>query len=167
MSLAIQKLQSGRVNQRRLRTLATKLLRSEGCSLRCQISLVLAGDAFVQDLNRRYRGQDTPTDVLSFPQEEPCAAPDAATPHAPGAPRVLGDVVISLTTAQRQAGASGASLQSEVEMLLAHGILHLLGYDHDNPSDEAQMWARQQAVLTAMDSTAGAPRSSRKEGAGG
>jgi probable rRNA maturation factor len=82
-------------------------------------------------LNQRYRGIATSTDVLSFPMRE--------GPFASLSPNLLGDVVISVETADRQAAAAGRSLRDELVALLIHGILHLLGYDHQTPSEAKRM----------------------------
>ncbi|HVR45890.1 MAG TPA: rRNA maturation RNase YbeY [Candidatus Binatia bacterium] len=85
------------------------------------LSLRLVGDAAIRKLNREYRGKDCATDVLSFSLEEP--------PQRP-AERLLGDVVISVDTARRQAREYDATLQCEIYRLLIHGVLHLMGHDH-------------------------------------
>jgi probable rRNA maturation factor len=96
-----------------------------------ELSIVLCDDAFIRSLNRDYRGLDEPTDVLSFPQDDG-AANDAA-------PAILGDVVISLETAGRQARARRCTLVDEATALLVHGVLHLVGYDHEAPKEAAEM----------------------------
>lgn len=97
-------------------------LRSAGVSPRgVEVSVLLTDDAAIAALNAQYRGKDGPTDVLSFSQD--------AEFHAPGAPRLLGDIVISLDTAARQAANQGHTLDAEVCWLAIHGTLHLLGYD--------------------------------------
>ena len=96
-------------------------------------------------MNRDYRGQDRPTDVLSFPQEEGPAMPLGMAEEE--IPHTLGDVIISVETAERQAGEHGWTLQDEVEALLVHGLLHLLGYDHETPSERAVMQERETALL--------------------
>lgn len=93
-------------------------------------------DPFIRDLNREYRGFDRPTDVLSFPQES-----------LPGGPDLLGDVVISVETALRQAKAQRHPLAREVAWLLCHGVLHLLGYDDETEEGLEQMRRRQQGAL--------------------
>lgn len=116
-----------------------------------EVSLSIVDDARIQALNREYRAQDRPTDVLSFP----LLAPDelAAPANRPGGregnepPLLLGDVVISLPRAQAQAEAYGHSLARELGFLAVHGTLHLLGYDHDTPEEEARMEAETEAVL--------------------
>ena len=108
-----------------------------------ELSVALVGDAEMHALNRDWRGKDAPTDVLAFALRE---GEDAAV-H----PDVLGDVVISLDTAARQAAARDATLADEVRVLLAHGILHLLGYDHErSPAEARRMFARQRALLRRL-----------------
>jgi probable rRNA maturation factor len=103
-----------------------------------ELSVVFCDDAFIHALNRDYRGMDRPTDVLSFPQEpSPCGA------------ELVGDVVISVETAQRQARAQHHSLRREAEWLLCHGLLHLLGYDDESEEDLERMQRRQEETLGA------------------
>ena len=94
---------------------------------------MLCDDAFIQELNREHRGKDKPTDVLSFPQEDPV---------------VLGDVVISLDTAARQAQSAGWSHLDEVTLLGIHAVLHLLGYDDETVEGAIEMRDRTAVVLS-------------------
>ena len=105
-----------------------------------ELSIVLTDDTMIQQLNQEYRGIDSSTDVLSFGQQELAG---------PG-PRVLGDLIISLQTAQRQADERGHALATEVRILLVHGLLHLLGYDHETPQERAEMAAAETALLAAL-----------------
>ncbi|MEB2310534.1 MAG: rRNA maturation RNase YbeY [Polyangiaceae bacterium] len=98
-----------------------------------ELSVLLTDDAHIQELNREHRGKDRPTDVLSFALDE------AELPVGAQGPRLLGDVVISLDTAARQARSRGRELLAEVRFLLAHGILHLIGYDHAEPEEKRRM----------------------------
>jgi len=100
--------------------------------VREQLSIALVSDREIRALNRRWREQDRPTDVLSFPLEERGA---------------LGDVVISLDTARRQAREGGWPLAAELRRLLAHGILHCRGYDHERPEDARRMAAAERRLL--------------------
>ena len=118
------------------------MLLAESCADSVEVSILLTNDAGITDLNREYRGIDTPTDVLSFSQVE---GEDVSA--APGEPVLLGDVVISVETAQRQAMERGCALEDEMEVLLAHGLLHLLGYDHADPKQEKLMFAKQEEIL--------------------
>ena len=95
-----------------------------------EVSVLLVGDKAMRTLNRHYRGKDRTTDVLSFPQRE--------GRFSRIQPQVLGDIVLSLPTAARQAKAAGESYYSEIERLLVHGYLHLLGYDHERSRAEAR-----------------------------
>ncbi|MSP57189.1 MAG: rRNA maturation RNase YbeY [Myxococcales bacterium] len=96
-----------------------------------ELSLVLCDDAFIHDLNRTWRGVDSATDVLSFAMGEG----DDADLH----PEMLGDIVLSMETAARQADEQGHPLEAEVRVLLVHGFLHLLGYDHIEEDDAVEM----------------------------
>ena len=114
--------------QRRQRIEAARLRRvlaNAGRTLRAsgEVSVVLAGDRLLRRLNRDYRGKDRPTDVLSFP--------------GAGGEEGLGDVVISVPTAQRQARRQGHTVLRELDILALHGFLHVLGYDHEN--DDGRM----------------------------
>lgn len=107
------------------------------------LSISLVGDAKIRTLNRTHRGKDRPTDVLSFPLDPP--------PAGTGAPeRLLGDVVISLDTAARQAAEYGASLENEVYRLLIHGTLHVLGHDHEEPGERAAMEAEERRLAAVI-----------------
>jgi len=107
-----------------------------------ELSIVLCDDAAIHALNKQWRGKDEPTDVLSFPQIEAGAVP------VPGG--VLGDVVISLETAARQADRLGHSLEVEVRRLLVHGALHLLGHDHVHGGRQAAKMKREEERLLAL-----------------
>jgi rRNA maturation RNase YbeY len=124
---------------RRLRRSACRLLRGLGLP-EAELSVVLVSDAEMRKLNRRWRGKDRPTDVLSFSQVEgPGPAPSG----------LLGDVVISVDTARRQAAERAAPLGREGERLLVHGLLHLLGYDHERSPAEARRMQRRERTLRA------------------
>ncbi len=121
-----------------------------------ELSVLLADDALVHELNLEHRGKDRPTDVLAFPLDE-----DAAPSGSP-APRLLGDVVISLDTAARQARSRRRELLAEVRFLLAHGLLHLIGYDHGNREEKRLMDAMtRRLVKAAATDAARRPRSGR------
>lgn len=108
-----------------------------------EISLVLANDRQIRELNESYRGIPAPTDVLSFPMGE--GGGWEPNPH------LLGDVVISLETASRQARDRGHSLEKEVCLLLIHGILHLLGYDHEGSAKKRRtMQAKERELLELL-----------------
>lgn len=131
------------IDLRLVRRTVSAILALVSESASTEISIVLLDDARIADLNGRYRQRPGPTDVLSFPQADP------DFPHIQ--PGLLGDVVISVETATRQAGARGCTLHQELCALLVHGILHLLGHDHEQgPAAARQMRTRERRVLTSL-----------------
>ena len=106
--------------------------------LRGQVSVLLTTDAGQRSLNRRFRGKNKPTDVLSFPADN----------TAPGAEKIAGDLSISVPTARRQAAQQEHSLATEIKVLILHGLLHLAGYDHE--TDEGQMARRELLLRTRL-----------------
>jgi probable rRNA maturation factor len=108
-----------------------------------ELSILLTGDDQIQNLNRVYRKKNRPTDVLAFAQREGS--------HAEHAGRLLGDVVVSIPTARRQAEAAGRDLSSELTMLLAHGLLHLLGWDHETARKDRRMRQETERLCSAAD----------------
>ena len=117
--------------------------------LDAELSVLLVDDATIRVLNRTHRGKDSPTDVLAFPVDEKPVR---------GAPRVLGDVVISLETALRQARSRKRPLYPEVRFLLAHGLLHLIGYDHATRIQKRRMDAAARRLVRAAGVPEGSPR---------
>ncbi len=112
-----------------------------------ELSLVLSGDSQIHQLNKMYRGKDRPTDVLAFPMREG----DFGRLHAGLPARLLGDVVLSIPTAKRQARAAGKGELGEMTMLVAHGLLHLLGWDHDTKAKERAMVAETEKLVRAAE----------------
>jgi len=121
------------VDTRGLKRRAAAILQTLGHE-RAELSVLLTNDAKIRELNYNYRNQDRPTDVLSFPQ-------DNAAVNESGL-RVLGDVVVSVETASRQAGGHRLNLDQELAFLLLHGVLHLLGHDHERSAAEARTMKR-------------------------
>ncbi len=114
------------------------------------VSVVVADDETLRDLNSRFRGFDEVTDVLSFGERDaPADESVPAFPEAPGEAPSLGEVVVSYPLAARQAGEHNVQVEEEVALLVAHGVLHLLGYDHAAPEDEAAMKALEVEALAA------------------
>jgi probable rRNA maturation factor len=116
-------------------------LAHESQPLDSELSIVLTDEARLQQLNRDYLGIDAPTDVLSFPASE--------TDPETGA-RYIGDILISMPRARAQAESAGHPLQWEVQLLVIHGILHLLGHDHAEPEEKARMWNAQAEILESL-----------------
>ena len=106
-----------------------------------EVSVVLTDDAAIQKLNRDWRGQDKPTNVLSFP----------AVQRAATAPALLGDIVIAYETVAREAAAEGKPFAHHVAHLAVHGFLHLLGYDHDSDAEADAMERLEARILARLD----------------
>ena len=111
-----------------------------------ELSILICDDSVIHQLNLKHREKDKPTDVLSFPQAEFLAPEQVAPGHHL---MLLGDVVISIDTAHRQAAGRGRPLIEEVRFLLAHGILHLVGYDHATPAEKTEMTKRTRQLVRA------------------
>lgn len=134
-----------------------------------EVSFVLTDDERVHQLNKVYRDKDRPTDVLAFAMQEGELAELAGA--------VLGDVIVSVPTARKQADERGVAVEDEVTMLLAHGLLHLLGWDHETPAEDRRMRAETERLCRAAGAPAAAlaaaktapgraatPRSGRSKG---
>jgi probable rRNA maturation factor len=111
-----------------------------------EITLVITTDEAVAELNKQYRDMEGPTDVLSFPAQDP--TPGFVT--APEMDAYLGDIIIALPFTRRQAVNLNRPLRDELRLLAVHGVLHLLGYDHADQAEETVMWARQEAILARL-----------------
>lgn len=120
----------------------TATFENQETPLEADLTIVVDGDERIRELNINYLGQDKPTDVLAFP----AGHIDPDTGHT-----YLGDIVISYPQAKTQAEAAGHLISSELCLLVVHGVLHLLGHDHDNPESRAIMWAAQQQILASLD----------------
>ena len=120
---------------------ARAALEHESESQDAELSIVLTDNEHLQELNLNYLGIDAPTDVLSFPASE--------TDPETGA-RYIGDILISIPRAQAQADAAGHPLESEVQLLVVHGVLHLLGHDHAQARQKAKMWKAQAEILKRL-----------------
>ena len=105
------------------------------------LTIVLADDAHLHELNRDYLGVDAPTDVLSFPASE--MDPQTGS-------RYIGDIIISVPYAAKGAAKAGHPVESELQLLVVHGVLHLLGHDHAEPKEKAKMWKAQAEVLKSL-----------------
>jgi probable rRNA maturation factor len=136
----------GRVDQGWVRRIAQNVLKAEGVAHPYEVSMVFTDSETVQQLNRDYRGMDEPTDVLAFymllqaeGDESFFLPPDDVTR--------LGEVIISYPQATEQAREQGNSPERELALLIVHGILHLLGYDHEEPEEEDEMRRREKELL--------------------
>ncbi|MFN0239109.1 MAG: rRNA maturation RNase YbeY [Aquificaceae bacterium] len=130
--------EKGKVKTQWVREILSRLLQAHGLK-NTEISVYLTGDQTIRLLNRDFRGRDKPTDVLSFIYDEPV-----------GRYRLLGEIVISLDTAQKQAEELGHSLEEEIKRLLVHGFVHLLGYDHELGEEEERKFTEMEEKLRAL-----------------
>jgi len=129
-------------------------LKAENIPETIELSLVITGQERIQELNRDYRGKDSPTDVLSFAmneQKEEAEEEPVAFIGPPDGLLHLGEVIISYPQALIQAQESGHSLHKELAALIVHGVLHILGYDHEKPEMEPAMKAREKAILGEIE----------------
>jgi probable rRNA maturation factor len=106
-----------------------------------EVSIVLSDDDHIRELNKHHRGIDKATNVLSFP---------AAPVNAPGAPRLLGDIVLAYETVAREAKDESKPFLNHAAHLVVHGVLHLLGFDHENDGDAEKMEAKERSILSAL-----------------
>lgn len=135
----------GEIDEEDLRCVAAEVLHQEGVKGEIELSLVITDDEAIRQLNRRFRGVDAPTDVLAFGAgaEERFVSP-------PDSPPYLGDVVISYQRAQAQAEEWGHPVAEELKLLVVHGILHLLGYDHQEEADAQKMREREKRLCETL-----------------
>jgi probable rRNA maturation factor len=131
--------QSQRLPQKWLEQVARKVMQAEGCHPETELSIVIGDDAWIQELNRTYLKKNRPTDVIAFPQDA-----------GPAGRPLLGDVAISAETAALQAAAHGHSLRRELALLLAHGILHLTGWDDKTTTQRQRMMSRVEELLETL-----------------
>jgi len=128
---------------RAARRAAEATLSSQGVGQRVELSITFVDDTVMRELNRRYRGENEPTDVLSFSMNEEMLEDG-------GKVLLLGDVIISLETAARWAESAGRDLTAELVQLTAHGTLHLLGFDHQNEKEAARMSVVEQKIVKSL-----------------
>lgn len=141
------------VDAQDIERLVAHVLGGEGIDEPAELSIWITGEAQLHELNRQYREVDNSTDVLSFGADG-----DAAFVAAPGQPRYLGDLAVSFPHVARQAEEYGHARQRELGYLVTHGILHLLGYDHEQNDDAAAMRGREESLLGALGITRDEPR---------
>ncbi len=125
----------GRISTKWIKNIVKKLLDQKGLD-RVEISVYITDDYLIRELNKNYRGKDKATDVLSFSIDEYV-----------GDYRLLGEIVISIDTARRQAKDMGHSLEDEIKRLLVHGFVHLLGYDHELGEEEEKIFRNMEESL--------------------
>ncbi|MCL5292207.1 MAG: rRNA maturation RNase YbeY [Actinobacteria bacterium] len=142
MAILLSNEQDIPVDEDLIRRVAEHALELEGASMEAELSVAFVGVDEMRRLNEEYRGVPEPTDVLSFAMED-----EVLTGRDFEEPRLIGDVVISPLIARLTAQEMGHSLEAEIGLLLVHGILHLLGYNHEKPEEAQQMEARERELL--------------------
>ena len=142
IAIVVQDPFQGIISDQVLCTAAEEVLRISGVSDSPSLSIRITDDVEMQDLNLRFRGIDKTTDVLSFGED--FTDPDLDS-------RYLGDVVISCPQAEKQANNLGHTALEELQLLVIHGVLHLLGYDHDTDDNKEIMWSLQKEVLDTLE----------------
>ena len=123
------------------------VLEHEKIDFPCELTVTFLNNSKIQKLNKEFRDIEAPTDVLSFPSG------DYPGEFSEDKPCYLGDIAISLERAEKQRQEYGHSLEREIAFLVAHSVLHLLGYDHIEESDELTMFAKQETILSEMGVT--------------
>ena len=137
---------AGSVKRPLLQKAAHAAFRSAGGRGARTLTVIVTDDAQVRELNRAYRSVDAPTDVLSFGEAD---GPDGFV-ASQGEAGYLGDIILSHARATEQAAAYGHPVEEELALLVVHGVLHLLGYDHEQAGDKEEMWALQHTALTHL-----------------
>ena len=145
-----------RIDKRWLRQLVKESLRVHSLEAQVELSLLVTDDATVRELNKTYRGKDKATDVLSFALEADRRGGAAAGFVMPPGEMVhLGEVIVSYPKAVEQAAERLHPVEDELALLVVHGVLHLLGYDHDKPGREREMRSMERKVLSAVQGRTG------------
>ncbi len=146
----------GRIDKRWLRRLVKEAMAAQGVDTEVELSLLITDDATVRDLNRKYRGKDKTTDVLSFALEaDEGSNASVGFVMPPGETVHLGEVIVSYPRAAEQAAERNRAVEDELALLVVHGVLHLLGYNHDKPAREREMRSLEQRVLSAVQGRSG------------
>jgi probable rRNA maturation factor len=135
------------VTANRLRQAANAALTQQQVAPNAALSIVITSDEAVQQLNQQHRGIDAPTDVLSFPAQP---LPTALAAFTDTDTNYLGDLLLAYPYATAQARREGHDPHDSFALLVVHGVLHLLGYDHNTPAHKADMWAQQAAILREL-----------------
>ena len=146
IGISIEEKFRGGVDGGWVKKIVRQVLKAEGVAPPYEVSLVFTDSETVQRLNRDYRGVDEPTDVLAF-YMLPQKGTDSSFALPPDGVTRLGEVIISYPQALAQAKDQGHSLERELALLVIHGILHLLGYDHERPEEESKMRERERELL--------------------
>jgi probable rRNA maturation factor len=149
MEILVSNEQDIKVDENLLERVAFHTLEQEVVPQNAELSIALVDELEIRRLNSMYRGKDAPTDVLSFESGED----DESTFGVSEMPYLLGDVIICPAVALKQAEEYGQSFEQEIALLLVHGILHILGYDHSNDEDATAMELRERDILASLQAS--------------
>ena len=138
-----------RVIPARVRAAARAALKHQGAADPGELSVVITGDEALRELNRKFLGEDHATDVLSFPSGEP--SPESGSPY-------FGDIAISYPRARAQAADGRHPVWAELQLLVVHGVLHLLGHDHAQHQEHDRMWQAQTEILRKLKAPITGPK---------
>ncbi len=159
ISVLIDEEFEGKIDATRLESIAAQTLAAEGVSPDAEMGLVITGQEKIRELNKAYRGKDSPTDVMAFymiPAEEGTSEGESTPFVTPPDGKVrLGEVIISYPQAVIQAGERRHSTEKELTILVIHGVLHLLGYDDEKPEPKKKMVAREAEILALVEQSGG------------
>lgn len=145
-----EKINIGADLERKLESILRFALKEEKAPQNAEVSVLLVDDEYIRELNRQYRAKDAPTDVLSFAMRE--SVPGDEDMHGgKEAERLLGDIVISVERAREQSEDYGHSFEREIAYLAVHGLLHLLGYDHEDEKNKEIMRRKEEEILEAFN----------------
>jgi probable rRNA maturation factor len=150
LRVRVRRRSGARPDRLALKAACAATLAAEGLDGDLLLTVTFVDDAEIQTINAEHRGIDRPTDVLSFSLVDD---PDPSFATPPGEPRELGDVIVSFPRAVAQAEEYGHSVEREVAYLVVHGLLHILGYDHELPDEQGDMRAREEAALATIGLT--------------
>lgn len=140
-------------DRRRIKAACEAALAGEGVTGSVVLTITVVDDDEIRQINQQHRGIDKATDVLSFPLLEADAEADGGFQLPPDLPRELGDVIVSYPRAVEQAEEYGHSVQRELTYLIVHGVLHIMGHDHEEPDEQAIMREREEAALVVVGLT--------------
>jgi probable rRNA maturation factor len=152
INIAIKRNMDLPVDKNWLERIARRVLEDESIASSAEMGLLITDSKTIQKLNRIYRGQDKPTDVLAFQMTPDMnQEPEGSFVSPPDGIRHLGEVVISYPQAVKQAQEQGHGVTRELALLIVHGILHLLGYDHELPEEEQKMRDKENEILSLLE----------------
>ena len=149
ISVEIDSRFAGCLKKKWLKSIVDRTLRIQGSGSEAEVSLIVTGQKQIHELNKAYLDEDRPTDVLSFPMMETSAKVGFVT--APDGKKHLGEVIVSFPQAVLQAEEHGHAVEREISILVVHGLLHLLGYDHAEAVEKRGMQAREKEILRLLD----------------